>query len=42
MKHQTLFSLKDISKKIKALSAAILLGSFRVKGSLGLEKIVFR
>ena len=31
MKHQTLFSLKDESKKIKVLSAAVLLGSVRVK-----------
>ena len=31
MKHQALFSSKNKSKKIKVLSAAILLGSLRVK-----------
>ena len=31
MKHQTLFSKKDRIKKIKLLSAAILLGSLRIK-----------
>ena len=33
IKHPALFSLKDKSKKIKVLSAAILLGSIWVKGS---------
>ena len=31
MKHQTLFSLKDKSKKIKVSSAAVFLVSLRVK-----------
>ena len=31
MKHQAFFSSKDISKKIKVLSAAILLGALMVK-----------
>ena len=34
MKHQALFASKDISKKIKVSSAAILLGALRVKVSL--------
>ena len=33
MEHQTLFSFKDNSKKIKVSSAAILLGASRVKGN---------
>ena len=31
MKHQALFSLKDKSKKIQVSSAAVMLGSLRVK-----------
>ena len=31
MKHQALFSSKDKIKKMKMLSAAVLLGSLRVK-----------
>ena len=34
MKQQALFSSKDKSKKIKVLSAAILLGAFRVNTSV--------
>ena len=35
MKHQALFSSKDKSKKIKVLSAAILLFSLRINLVLG-------
>ena len=34
MKHQALYSLKDINKKIKVSFAAILIGSLRVKMSI--------